>query len=175
MAASVGTALSASPASALLPSVAAGGGLHAVTEGPSFAASAWGSVDMLGWGATGHFWRRLTGSPEHWVSLGARRNLNIAPMISIAPTLGIAGLGNTAQTAFGPMAAVSGRFAPLLMPFAFEAQAGAAWVNGSLLLPYSLGAKISLIPFTAVTVRWRGWEGAAFRANGPELGFEAGF
>lgn len=165
--------LPAAPASALIPSVAAGGGLHAVNNG--LAASAWGSVDALGWGATGHVWRRLNNSPDHWVSLAARRNLNLAPMISVAPMLGLAGVGNAAQTTFGPLAGVSGRFAPLLMPFALEAQAGAAWINGSLLLPYSLGAKISLIPFTAITLRWRGWEGAALQASGPELGFEAGF
>jgi hypothetical protein len=130
---------------------------------------------MLGWGATGHFWRRLIGTPDHWISLAARRHINIAPMISFAPMVGLAGIGNLTTTNMGPMAAISGRFAPLLMPFSFEAQAGAAWINGSLVLPYSAGAKISLIPLTAVTLRWRGWEGSIFRAGGPEVGFEAGF
>ncbi|MEB3285031.1 MAG: hypothetical protein VKN33_07085 [Candidatus Sericytochromatia bacterium] len=172
---SAGATFNASPASALLPSVKAGAGLQVLPEGPSLAASAWGSVDVLGWGATGHFWRRLTATPQHWFSLAARRNMSLAPMIAVAPMIGIAGLGDTGATALGPFAGLSGRFAPILMPFAFEAQAGAAWINGSLVLPYSLGAKISLIPLTAVSLRWRGWEGSAFRFSGPEIGLEAGF
>ncbi|MEB3196030.1 MAG: hypothetical protein VKP62_02395 [Candidatus Sericytochromatia bacterium] len=163
------------PAHALMGvTVAAGAGIHAPSDG--LAGSLWGSADAFGWGVAGHFWRRLSTTPDHWLALQVRKNVSPIPMISIMPGVGVAGLGGPTQTALGPMASVTGRFAPFLLPFAFEAQAGAAWINNSLALPYSVGAKISLIPFTAVALRWRGWEGnSTIRSAGPELGVEAGF
>jgi hypothetical protein len=155
--------------------VVVGGGAHFVTSGGGFAYSVIGNVDVMGWGAAGHYWQQPASS-TNWVSLALRRNLSPIPTISIAPGIGVAMGGSPAGNAVGPLGQVSAGWYPPLMPFALDASVGAAWLNGSMALPYALGVKLSLIPFTALVARWRGWEGAGFiKTSGPEIGAEIGF
>ena len=90
-------------------------------------------------------------------------------MVSISPGVSALYLNG----GIGGQASLDAAFNPLLLPFAVEGMIGAGYVNGSMLLPYGVGVKLSLIPFTSINVRYRGWTGA-LNTGGPELGLEIG-
>ncbi len=161
----------ASPAHAMMGvGVSAGPGVHFATGG--YAITANGMVDILGWGVGGHYWNQPTSSTTY-LALDLRRNISPVPTLRFAPGVGVAMTGGTP----GPIVMATAGFFPPLMPFALDASVGAAYLNNSMLLPYAAGLKLSLIPFTAFTARWRCWagQGALAGTNGPEVGFEVGF
>ncbi|MEB3222311.1 MAG: hypothetical protein VKS61_09565 [Candidatus Sericytochromatia bacterium] len=155
----------------------AGAGIQA-TSGLGLALNAEAHVGVLGWGVRGHYWQRLfSNSQLSWMAATVGKNVSPVPMINVSPGVGVAGLGQGATT-LGPLGTIHASFSPVLLPVSVEASVGAAWLGGtSLVLPYSVGAKVSLIPFTGVTLRYRGFEGnnaLLSGANGPELGVEVG-
>ena len=154
--------------------VVAGAGAHFVMSGGGFAYSAVGNLDVMGWGLGGHYWAQPATS-SNWVSAALKKNISPIPTVTIAPGLGVAMWGSAAGNTVGPLGQLSAGWYPPLMPFALDFSVGAAWLNGSMALPYSAGVKLSLIPFTALVARWRGWEGAGFKTSGPEIGAEFGF
>lgn len=151
--------------------VTAGAGAHLANTG--FAYSLIGNVDVMGWGVGAHYWGQPSTS-SNWVSAALKRNVSPIPTITLAPGLGVAMWNPGTGSAVGPLGQLNAGWYPPLMPFALDFSVGAAWLNGSMALPYSAGVKLSLIPFTALVARWRGWEGA-FRTSGPEIGAEIGF
>lgn len=163
------------PAQAL-PGVGLHGGaaVHFADTGWAYQANA--TADVMGWGLGAMYWTQ-PGVPTatNWLQATVRRNVSPIPMTSIVPGLGVAMIGTGTQNDLGPLLTLSGSFQPILLPTAVDANVGLAWVNGSMALPYSLGVKLSLIPFTALVARWRGWEGnSRIRNGGPELGVEIG-
>ncbi|MEB3328849.1 MAG: hypothetical protein VKQ33_06415 [Candidatus Sericytochromatia bacterium] len=172
------TAAAAEPAHALLGVDARAGAALQATGGQGPALNAQANVGMFGWSARGHYWQTLTAATQtRWMTAVVCKNVSPIPMIDVSPGLGLAGLGQ-ADTTFGPVGLVHASFSPFLVPISVEATAGASWLGGTrLVLPYSLGAKVSLFPFTGFTLRYRGFEGnhALLQgANGPELGVEIG-
>lgn len=153
--------------------VTAGAGAHFAGTG-GFAYSVLGTVDVMGWGVGAHYWAQPASS-TNWVAAALRKNVSPIPTTSLAPGLGVAMLGTPTGNHVGPLGQLTAAWYPPLMPFALDFSVGAAWLNGSMALPYSAGVKLSLIPFTALVARWRGWEGAGFRTSGPEIGAEIGF
>lgn len=154
--------------------VVAGAGAHLANTG--FAYTLNGALDVMGWGLAGTYWQQPSTSTT-WLSAGVRKNVSMVPMLTVAPGVGFASLGSSGVASSGPMVSVAAGFYPLMMPFAIDASVGAAMLlNGSTALPYSVGAKVSLMPFTALVVRYRGWEGVpTFKTGGPEIGAEIGF
>jgi hypothetical protein len=114
------------------------------------------------------YWHPFDGT-QNYFQAGVRYNVSPIPMVSIQP--GISGV--YLNGGWGGLGSVNAVFSPLMLPFSVEGMAGAGYVNASLLLPYSVGVKLSLIPFTAINVRYRGWSGA-LNASGPEVGLEIG-
>jgi hypothetical protein len=168
----------AEPAHALLGVDARAGAAVHLAGGLGLAASAQANLGLFGWGVRGHYWQTLTAATQtRWMAAAISKNVSPIPMIDISPGLGVAGLGQSATT-YGPIGMVHASFSPFLVPVSVEATAGASWLGGtSLVLPYSVGAKVSLFPFTGFTLRYRGFEGnnALLQgANGPELGVEIG-
>ncbi len=157
--------------------VVAGAGAHFATTG-GFAYSAIGNLDVMGWGLGAHYWAQPATS-TNWVSAALKKNISPIPTVSLAPGLGVAMWGTATGNNVGPLGQLNAGWYPPLMPFALDLTVGAAWLNGSMALPYSAGVKLSLIPFTALVARWRGWEtmgpGAGLRTSGPEIGAEIGF
>ena len=137
------------------------------------AVSVLGNVDVMGWGLGAHYWAQPATS-SNWVSAALKKNISPIPTVSLAPGLGVAMWNAGAGNAVGPLGQLNAGWYPPLLPVALDLSVGAAWLNGSMALPYSAGVKLSLIPFTALVARWRGWEGA-FRTSGPEIGAEIGF
>lgn len=153
--------------------VVVGAGAHLPSaNGP--AVSVIGNLDVMGWGIGAHYWAQPASS-TNWVSAALKKNISPIPTLSLAPGLGVAMLGTPTGNNVGPLGQLNAGWYPPLMPFALDLSVGAAWLNGSMALPYSAGVKLSLIPFTALVARWRGWEGAGFRTSGPEIGAEIGF
>lgn len=150
--------------------VGVGGHWPLNNSGPALSATA--DVDLFGTMVGLHYWNQFaTGS--NYMSGHLRKNLSPVPMISLAPGIG----GVFTNGAAGPLVNFTAGFSPLLLPASAEVSVGAAYVNASMLLPYSAGIKLSLIPFTAFALRYRGWAGAGPLAgvSGPEVGLEVGF
>lgn len=153
--------------------VVVGAGAHLPGSGGP-AASVVGNLDVMGWGLGAHYWMQPATSSS-WASAVVRKNISPIPTIGIAPGIGAAMLNTSLGNGIGPLGQLNASWYPPLMPFAIDLSVGAAWLNGSMALPYSAGVKLSLIPFTALVARWRGWEGSGFRTSGPEIGAEFGF
>ena len=164
----------AQPASALpIVDVGANAGV-ALHYTDALAADVTADVDLRGLVISGQYWTKLTAAtPATYMQGTVRYNVSPVPMLKVAPGVGVAGLNG----GFGPLANVTATFAPVLLPASLEAMAGAAYVQNSTLFPYYAGVKLSLIPFTAFALRYRGWGGApgALLGNGgPEIGLEIG-
>lgn len=131
-----------------------------------------GDVELRGLLLGGQYWTQLGGNMTYWQA-AARYNVSPVPMLTVAPGVGVV----SAAGAIGPMGQLTARFSPLLLPLSVEAAAGAAFVNGSSLLPYHAGLKFSPLPFTALALKYRGWAGQATPfagLAGPEIGIEIG-
>ena len=167
-----GLSLGAQPASAI-PIVDlgahAGAAVHLTGNGP--AADLYGDVYLRELTLSAQYWTRLGGTDTYLQGLAGYR-LPSVPVLSITPAVGVAGLNG----AFGPLGNVTAKFEPFLLPVSLEAAAGAAYVQGNALFPYHAGLKFSPLPFTALTLRYRGWGGTpgATLGNGPEIGLEIG-
>ena len=135
-----------------------------------FAYDVTGTASVMGFGLNAMYWTQPALS-NTWASAVVQKNLSFVPMTDFTPGIG----GAMANGAAGPMAQLSAAFHPLMLPFAIEGNVGAAYLNGSMALPYAVGAKLSLFPFTSFVARWRGWEGAsAIKNSGAEIGIEFG-
>jgi hypothetical protein len=166
-----GTSLIASPANAVpLIGIGAnvGAGVHFLSGGQSPAMDLNADLSLLGPVIGLQYWRPFDGS-QNYLQAGVRYNVSPIPMVSIQP--GISGIN--LNGGWGGLGTVNAVFSPLMLPFSVEAMVGAGYVNAGLLLPYSVGVKLSLIPFTAINVRYRGWSGP-LNVSGPELGLEIG-
>jgi hypothetical protein len=131
-----------------------------------------GDLNLRGLLLSGQYWTQL-GGPSNYLQAAVRYNVSPVPMLSVTPGVGVAGLNGS----FGPLVNATATFAPILLPASIEASAGAAFVQSSTLFPYYAGVKLSLIPFTAFNLRYRGWggtPGALLGGGGPEIGFEIG-
>lgn len=148
-----------------------GVGLHYTN---ALAVDVLGEVDLRGLVIGGQYWTTLTAAtPANYVQGTVRYNVSPVPMLRVAPGVGLAGLNGS----FGPLANVTASFSPFLLPVSAEAAVGAAYVQSSTLFPYHAGVKLSLIPFTAFALRYRGWGGtggALLGNGGPEIGLEIG-
>lgn len=171
----VAAGIAAQPESAAaLPGVGVNVGAAAHFANTGFAYDVNGDVALLGFGLNGFYWMQPATSTS-WASAAIQKNLSFIPMTTFTPGLGVAMLNAGAVNGFGPLAQLSAGFHPLMLPVAIEGSLGAAYVNGSTALPYALGVKLSLIPFTSFVARWRGWEGAAgIKNSGAEIGIEVG-
>ncbi|HEY9723091.1 MAG TPA: hypothetical protein V6D47_13865 [Oscillatoriaceae cyanobacterium] len=160
----------ASPASAI-PIVDVGAHARAAVQwtgaGPAGDLSA--GVDLRGLELSAFYWKPFT-TQGNWVDAQVGWDLSPVPMISVTPSVGVAALNG----GFGPIGSVRGSFTPLLLPVSVEAMAGVSPLTGGLMYPYSLGLKLSLIPFTSLDLAYRGWAGAVNMMSGPELGVEIG-
>lgn len=164
-----GIAVQPEPAAAL-PGAGVNVGAAAHIANTGFAYDVNGTVSVMGFGVNAMYWAQPALS-NTWTSAVLQKNLSFIPMTDITPGVGVAVLNG----GVGPMGQLSAAVHPLLMPFAIEGSVGAAYLNGSMALPYAVGAKLSLIPFTSFVARWRGWEGAtAIKNSGPEIGVEIG-
>ena len=163
-------AASASPAAAL-PLIGVGANVGANIQflgasQPSPALDLTADLTVMGPVFGFEYWRPFDGS-LNYAQAGVRYNVSPIPMVSIQP--GVAGIN--LNGVWGGLGSVNAVFTPLMLPFAVEGMVGAGYVNGSTLLPYSVGVKLSLIPFTSINLRYRGWAGA-LNASGPEAGVE---
>lgn len=175
VAACVIAGVTAQPEAALaLPGVGviAGAGAQFADTGLAYNVNA--AVDAMGFGVRGLYWMQPS-TTNTWASAQVSMNVSPIPMLNISPGVGAAMWNQAGSSVGGPMASVSAGFYPIALPVAINVEAGAAYLNGSLSLPYSAGVKLSLFPFTALVARYRGWEGSALRASGPEIGAEIGF
>jgi hypothetical protein len=131
-----------------------------------------GDVNLRGLVISGQYWTQL-GGPSNYITGGLRYNVSPVPMLRVEPGIGLASLNG----GFGPAVNAYAAFSPILLPAAVEAGAGAAFVGGGTLYPYFAGVKLSLFPFTAFNLRYRGWggaPGALLGGGGPEIGFQIG-
>ena len=162
----------ASPAAAL-PLVGIGlnvgaGAQYTLDRGPAVDLTA--DLAVMGPVIGLQYWRAFQ-TADTYMQGGLRWNVSPIPMISIAP--GVSAVSY--NSAFGGLASVNAAFTPLMLPVGIEAMVGAgALANGSTLLPYLVGLKLSFIPFTTINLRYRGWSGSALTTSGPELGLEIG-
>ena len=168
-----GIATRPEPAAALPGAgVNVGAGAHLANTG--FAYDVNGTVSVMGFGVNALYWAQNATSTT-WTSAVLQKNLSFIPMTDLTPGIGAAMVNAGTTSGVGPMAQLSAAFHPLMLPIAIEGQVGAAYLNGSMALPYAVGGKLSLFPFTSIVARWRGWEGAtAIKNNGPEIGLEIG-
>lgn len=160
----------ASPASAI-PIVDVGAHARAALQwtGAGPAGDLAAGVDLRGLELSAFFWKPFA-SQSTWLDGQVGYDVSPVPMITLTPSVGVAALSGAA----GPIVSVRGSFQPLLLPVSVEAMAGASYLTGGMMYPYSLGLKLSLIPFTSLDLAYRGWAGTVNAMSGPELGVEVG-
>jgi hypothetical protein len=162
----------AAPASAL-PLVGIGANVGAAVHIPSTgspAADLTADLAVLGPVIGLQYWQPFNGTSPYMQG-GVRFNVSPIPMINVAPGLAACSVNG----AIGGLATLNASFSPLMLPVSVDGAIGAGYAGGSPLLPYHAGVKLSLIPFTAINVRYRGWTGnPAFTFGGPEIGIEIG-
>lgn len=166
--ASLGAA--ATPASALpLIGVGAnvGAGVHIPSSGP-LASDVTADLAVMGPVIGLQWWRTFDGV-NTYLQGGVRWNVSPVPMVNVAPGVSAASFNG----GLGGLGTLDASFSPLMLPASLNAGVGYGWVNGSTLLPYHVGVKLSLIPFTAINVGYRGWQGGP-NVGGPEIGIEVG-
>lgn len=163
-------ALAAKPAAAI-PIVDVGGGVGAALQwsgGPAMDLTA--NVNLRGLQVSGQYYNQFSGAQVNYWQGAVGYNVSPVPMLSVTPALGVASLNG----GVGPLGQVTGSFSPFLLPVSLEASAGATYVQSTLVLPYSAGIRLSLIPFTAFNLRYRGWANTKDKMDGPEIGIEFG-
>jgi hypothetical protein len=146
-----------------------GAAAHFVAGGPALDLT--GDLNLFGALVSAQVWDQFqTQSLYAQGTLGM--NVSPVPMIALAPALGVVAL----NSAFGPVITLTGTYSPFLLPVTLEATAGAAYLNGGPLLPYSVGVKAGIFPLTSLAIRYRGWAGSGPLSGlgGPELGIVIG-
>jgi hypothetical protein len=167
-------ALAAKPAAAI-PIVDVGAGVGAAVQlsGNGPALDLTGNVNLRGLQVSGQYYQQFAQTQLNYWQGAVGYNVSPVPMLSVSPALGVASW----KGSIGPLGQVTGSFSPFLLPVSVEASAGATYVQSTVVLPYSAGIKLSLIPFTSFNLRYRGWAGSSpdlGGMNGPEIGIEFG-
>lgn len=170
LAALLATALTATPAQAI-PLLGIGGDVGVAGNWTSLGPGVTLNADLAAMGPTIGliYWRAFNPASTSYTQLGVRYNVSPVPMVNISPGVSVCAL----STSLGGLATLNASFAPIMLPVALEASVGAGYCNGGMLLPYSGDLKLSLIPFTAIKLGYRGWSGG-LNIGGPELGIEIG-